>query len=64
MKQNKTYLAGLDIGSTTAKLVLADDTREMVFSRYQRHYARIMDTVSLFFQMRQHSWAAAGCTCL
>ncbi len=49
MKQNITYLAGLDIGSTTAKLVLVDETRKLIFSRYQRHYARIMDTVSLFF---------------
>jgi predicted CoA-substrate-specific enzyme activase len=49
VKQNKTYLAGLDIGSTTAKLVLADETDQLVFSRYQRHYARVMDTVSGFF---------------
>ncbi|MFU8769674.1 MAG: acyl-CoA dehydratase activase, partial [Desulfotignum sp.] len=49
MKQNKTYLAGLDIGSTTAKLVLVDETDQLVFSRYQRHYARVMDTVSGFF---------------
>ncbi|MCF8087675.1 MAG: acyl-CoA dehydratase activase [Desulfotignum sp.] len=49
MKQNNTYLAGLDIGSTTAKLVLVDGTGQSVFSRYQRHYARITDTVSVFF---------------
>jgi predicted CoA-substrate-specific enzyme activase len=48
VKQNKTYHAGLDIGSTTAKLVLVDETDQLVFSRYQRHYARIMDTVSGF----------------
>jgi activator of 2-hydroxyglutaryl-CoA dehydratase len=48
MKQNNTYLAGLDIGSTTAKLVLVDGAGQSVFSRYQRHYARIMDTVSVF----------------
>ncbi len=49
MKQNKTYHAGLDIGSTTAKLVLVDETDQLIFSRYQRHYARITDTVSQFF---------------
>jgi predicted CoA-substrate-specific enzyme activase len=48
VKQNKTYHAGLDIGSTTAKLVLVDETDQLVFSRYQRHYARVMDTVSRF----------------
>ncbi|MCA1785822.1 MAG: acyl-CoA dehydratase activase, partial [Desulfobacteraceae bacterium] len=41
--------AGLDIGSTTAKLVLVDATDQLIFSRYQRHYARILDTVSQFF---------------
>ncbi len=49
MGQNKIYHAGLDIGSTTAKLVLADGEGRLVFSRYQRHYARIMDTVAGFF---------------
>jgi predicted CoA-substrate-specific enzyme activase len=48
MGQNKIYHAGLDIGSTTAKLVLADGEGRLVFSRYQRHYARIMDTVAGF----------------
>ncbi|MFN2359088.1 MAG: hypothetical protein ABR534_15270 [Desulfotignum sp.] len=45
MKQDKTYHAGLDIGSTTAKLVLVDATDQLIFSRYQRHYARILDAV-------------------
>lgn len=49
MRQNNTYLAGLDIGSTTAKLVLVDGAGQSVFTRYQRHYARITDTVSVFF---------------
>ena len=48
MEQDKIYHAGLDIGSTTAKLVLADASGRLMFSRYQRHYARIMDTVSGF----------------
>ncbi len=49
MNQNHMYHAGLDIGSTTAKLVLVDGAGKLVFSRYQRHYARITDTVSVFF---------------
>lgn len=48
MKQNNMYHAGLDVGSTTAKLVLVDDTNQLVFSRYQRHYAQITETVSSF----------------
>jgi predicted CoA-substrate-specific enzyme activase len=48
MGQKKIFHAGLDIGSTTAKLVLTDAAGRLIFSRYQRHYARIMDTVSGF----------------
>ena len=34
-------IVGIDIGSTTAKIVALDrDTREIVFSRYRRHHAR------------------------
>ena len=37
---NKTLLAGLDIGSTTVKLVVIDpETNKTVYSRYQRHNA-------------------------
>ncbi|MEX1299194.1 MAG: acyl-CoA dehydratase activase [Desulfotignum sp.] len=49
MDQKNLYHAGLDIGSTTAKLVLVNAAGELIFSRYQRHYARIMDTVTGFF---------------
>lgn len=38
--ENATYLAGLDIGSTTVKLVVVDpETGRILFSRYQRHNA-------------------------
>jgi len=46
----KVYKAGLDIGSTTAKIVLFDQAGELVFSDYQRHHARIYDTARVFFQ--------------
>ncbi len=51
MIQTKVYRAGLDIGSTTAKIVLLnseDDT--LVFSDYQRHHARIHETAASFFK--------------
>jgi len=35
------YRIGVDIGSTTIKVVILDHTGEMVFSRYERHYADI-----------------------
>ena len=49
MEQKNVHHAGLDIGSTTAKLVLVNAADQLIFSRYERHYARIMDTVSGFF---------------
>ena len=36
---------GIDIGSTTVKVVLADSRNEMVFSRYRRHFSEIKKTV-------------------
>ncbi|MEA3414882.1 MAG: acyl-CoA dehydratase activase [Thermodesulfobacteriota bacterium] len=35
-----TYSAGVDIGSTTAKVVICDNSGNMIFSRYYRHKAR------------------------
>ena len=35
----KTYLAGIDIGSTTVKLVILDENKEIVFAKYIRHHA-------------------------
>ena len=40
-----TYKMGIDIGSTTVKVVLTDAANEMVFSRYRRHYSEIKKTV-------------------
>ncbi|MCD8036256.1 MAG: 2-hydroxyacyl-CoA dehydratase, partial [Clostridiales bacterium] len=36
---------GIDIGSTTVKVVLIDDKNNMLFNRYERHYSEILDTV-------------------
>ena len=34
-----TYRAGIDIGSTTVKLVLLDENGEILFGQYRRHCA-------------------------
>ncbi len=49
MDQIKTYRAGLDIGSTTAKIALLDQDNRLVFSDYQRHHAKVYKTVLEFF---------------
>lgn len=32
------YKAGVDVGSTTVKVVIFDDHEKLVFSRYERHF--------------------------
>ncbi len=36
---------GIDLGSTTAKVVLIDDEDEIIYSAYSRHNTRIVDTL-------------------
>ena len=36
---------GIDIGSTTVKLVLLDNNDSIVFSRYERHMSNVFDKV-------------------
>ena len=42
----KTYRAGVDIGSTTVKLVLLDEANNMVFGQYKRHHAHTQQTLA------------------
>ncbi|KRQ87213.1 R-phenyllactate dehydratase activator [Caloramator mitchellensis] len=39
------YLLGLDVGSTTVKLVILDKYNKIVNSKYKRHYADVVNTV-------------------
>ena len=40
-----TFRLGIDIGSTTAKVVLADSSGTIVFSDYVKHNTRVLDTL-------------------
>ena len=52
---NKTYRAGLDVGSTTAKITVLDDSGGLIFSRYERHNARVNElVVSYLDEIEQH----------
>ena len=44
------YSAGVDIGSTTAKLVIFNGRGNMVFARYRRHQAKTEETALAIFQ--------------
>ena len=41
-----SYLLGIDIGSTTVKIALLDEEKQVVFSDYQRHFANIQGTLA------------------
>lgn len=41
-----TYRAGIDIGSTTVKLVLLDESNTLIFGGYERHNAHIQDALA------------------
>ena len=41
---------GIDIGSTTAKMVAVSPDGKVFFSRYGRHNARAKETVSVFLK--------------
>lgn len=38
---NNLYNVGIDIGSTTVKIVVLNQKQEIIYSRYERHYADI-----------------------
>lgn len=44
------YRVGLDVGSTTAKVVVVDDLGDIIFSKYIRHCADIFATVVSIFK--------------
>ena len=48
LKQYKTYKAGIDVGSTTAKIAVVTENNDLIFSRYLRHNAKILETVKNF----------------
>lgn len=50
-----SYFAGIDVGSTTAKIAVLDHENNLIFSRYTRHNTRIHQTViQLLTETRQN----------
>ena len=47
--QKAMYSMGLDVGSTTAKIAVTDDEGKLVYSKYERHNARVSELVSRYF---------------
>ena len=46
MLNEKIYRAGIDIGSTTVKLVITDEDGGILFGEYRRHHAHTQETLS------------------
>ena len=47
------YTLGIDIGSTTVKIVILDIEKKILFSDYQRHFARIQETLADLLEKAQ-----------
>jgi activator of 2-hydroxyglutaryl-CoA dehydratase len=43
---DKQYTLGIDIGSTTVKIAILDESHTLLFSDYKRHFANIRETLS------------------
>ena len=43
---NFIHRLGIDIGSTTVKVAVIDDTNHILFADYERHYANIQETLA------------------
>ncbi|MBP5331273.1 MAG: 2-hydroxyglutaryl-CoA dehydratase, partial [Lachnospiraceae bacterium] len=41
-----TYRAGIDVGSTTVKLVVLDENNRIIFGEYMRHMAHTQETLA------------------
>lgn len=46
MNQSKLHTLGIDIGSTTVKIAVLNDSHDILFSDYERHYANIQDVLA------------------
>ena len=42
--QQPIYPLGIDIGSTTVKVAVLNEKHELLFSDYERHFAREFDS--------------------
>ena len=43
--ENKPIKLGIDVGSTTVKIVAIDEDRNILFKSYRRHFTRLVETI-------------------
>ena len=52
---SKTLLhVGIDIGSTTVKVIVLDKNQNVLFSDYQRHFADILKTLTQILEQAEN----------
>lgn len=47
---NKEFFAGIDVGSTTVKLVLLDKQHQLIYHDYQRHFSDVHQTLQALLE--------------
>ncbi len=47
----QTYKLGLDVGSTTVKLIIIDETGKILFSEYMRHFSDMRGVLADLFEL-------------
>lgn len=53
---------GLDVGSTTVKVTVINESRDLVYSKYRRHYSDIRATVSSLLKHIEKHFSTCSCT--
>ncbi len=43
--EQKKLLLGIDVGSTTVKTVITDGNKDILYSKYERHFSKVKETV-------------------
>lgn len=48
---------GIDVGSTTVKIILTDENKEIIYSDYQRHYSDTLKTIKKLLKASTHDFS-------
>ena len=52
----QNYKMGIDIGSTTVKVVVINHKNNILFQQYKRHFSEIKNTVANLLQEAREKW--------
>ncbi len=59
-EERKIYTAGIDIGSTTVKLVVLDADKNILFGQYRRHMAQTQQTLAALLRAAREELGACA----